>query len=271
MGKIPHTYRCTLKSPCEKGIYRTGYKACHCNEPCDCHRQRLTCCVSLLFTTMLTNAMWYQSDDVEHDQVVRLGPITFSAAALLVSIYSSLFVIPINLIIVQLFRKSKPANWEEKAEEEEEKYKCDSEAELEKEGSQHESSDEESDVESGSESDSTVSGEGEGKKEGKTGKEPWWRQQYPLPHWCVYVAWGVAVTSIVVSAFFVIMYSLEFGKQKSEAWLSALVFSFTESVIVIQPFKVSRCLFVVSWLICTCLFCDVSAGVTGCHQIGSTS
>jgi len=187
--------------------------------------------------------MWYQSEDVEHDQAVRLGPITFSAAALIVSIFSSLFVIPINLIIVQLFRKSKPANCEEKTEEE----KCDgeSEGEPEKEGSQHDSSEEESDMESGSESDSTVStstGEEEGKKSGK-GKEPWWRQQYPLPHWCIYVAWGVAVTSIVVSAFFVIMYSFEFGKQKSEAWLSALVFSFTESVIVIQPFKVSRCLF----------------------------
>ena len=202
-----------------------------------CHRQRLTCCVSLLFTTMLTNAMWYQSDDVEHDQAVRLGPITFSAAALLVSIFSSLFVIPINLIIVQLFRKSKPANWEEKTEEE---CDSDSEGEPEKEGSQHDSSDEESDVESGSESDSTVSiSMGDGKKSGKKGKEPWWRQQYPLPHWCIYVAWGVAVTSIVVSAFFVILYSFEFGKQKSEAWLSALVFSFTESVIVIQPFKVS--------------------------------
>ena len=37
--------------------------------------QRASCCVSILFLTMITNAMWYQSSDVENDQVItRLKP-----------------------------------------------------------------------------------------------------------------------------------------------------------------------------------------------------
>ena len=42
----------------------------------------------------------------------------------------------------------------------------------------------------------------------------------------------------MVSAFFVILYSLEWGETKSLEWLSALVFSFFQSVALIQPVKI---------------------------------
>ena len=35
-----------------------------------------------------------------------------------------------------------------------------------------------------------------------------------------------------------ILYSVEWGKEKSEMWLSAMFIGFVESVIVIQPLKV---------------------------------
>jgi hypothetical protein len=40
------------------------------------------------------------------------------------------------------------------------------------------------------------------------------------------------------SAFFTILYSMEWGKQKAEEWLSTFVLSFFQSVIVVQPIKV---------------------------------
>ena len=90
----------------------------------------------------------------------------------------------------------------------------------------------------GSQAPHGTGNESETKKE-TAPRQAWWRQRYPLPSWCLYVAWVLAVATVVASAFFVILYGFQFGKEKSEAWLSALVFSFVESVILVQPFKVA--------------------------------
>lgn len=73
--------------------------------------QRLSCCVSLLFCTMISNAMFYRQD-VEATQhkagvLIKLGPIQFTLTQLWISFISTLVVLPINLIIVTLFRKAK--------------------------------------------------------------------------------------------------------------------------------------------------------------------
>ena len=68
--------------------------------------------------------------------------------------------------------------------------------------------------------------------------KPWWKQKYPLPHWCMYAAWVLALASILGSAAFIFIYGLEWGKEKSEEWLSSLMFSFAESIMFVQPFKV---------------------------------
>ena len=59
-----------------------------------------------------------------------------------------------------------------------------------------------------------------------------------LPYWCVYIAWFLVALSILVSSFFTILYSFEWGREKSIAWLTAFLLSFLESVILIQPVKV---------------------------------
>ena len=46
------------------------------------------------------------------------------------------------------------------------------------------------------------------------------------PHWCVYVAWTLVVVAILVSALFTVLYSMQWGKDKSEHWLQAFVLSF---------------------------------------------
>jgi len=61
-----------------------------------------------------------------------------------------------------------------------------------------------------------------------------------LPYWCVYLAWLLVALSIVVSAFFTILYSFEWGREKSTSWLTAFLLSFAESVILIQPVKVCK-------------------------------
>lgn len=110
----------------------------------------------------------------------------------------------------------------------------------------------------------------EGAPAEEAGDVVWYRQTYPLPYWlaqclpnsgcnyqlnwlynkllliirviftrCIYVGWTLAVLTIVVPGFFVILYSFEWGAQKSQEWLAALLLSFFESVILVQPFKVN--------------------------------
>jgi len=87
--------------------------------------------------------------------------------------------------------------------------------------------------------------------------------------WCVYIAWFLVALSILVSAFFTILYSFEclvdaylfpnrpykaysfeWGREKSISWLTAFLLSFAESIILIQPLKVTNdC--VSSFVLCT--------------------
>ncbi|KAK3612419.1 hypothetical protein CHS0354_032020 [Potamilus streckersoni] len=59
-----------------------------------------------------------------------------------------------------------------------------------------------------------------------------------LPFWCVYIAWFLVFFSSGVSAFLTFLYSMEWGREKSLAWLTSMILSITESVFVIQPFKI---------------------------------
>lgn len=59
-----------------------------------------------------------------------------------------------------------------------------------------------------------------------------------LPHGCIYFAWILVFLSVAASAFFTVLYSIEWGPEKSKSWLLSFILSFVESAILIQPFKV---------------------------------
>ncbi|XP_065066412.1 uncharacterized protein LOC135692255 [Rhopilema esculentum] len=95
--------------------------------------QRLGCCLTLLLTSMLANAMFYKdpapaSSDPnapapEPSDSIHLGPITISVEQIKIGFTSSLVVVPVNLIIATLFQKAKPR--EEKKKEKSDKYSAD--------------------------------------------------------------------------------------------------------------------------------------------------
>ena len=66
-------------------------------------------------------------------------------------------------------------------------------------------------------------------------KRKWPRR---LPYWCVYGAWFLVFLTTATSAFFTFTYSLEWGKEKSNAWLTSMLLSVCNSVLIIQPTKV---------------------------------
>ncbi|XP_060565690.1 polycystin-1-like protein 2 [Ruditapes philippinarum] len=59
-----------------------------------------------------------------------------------------------------------------------------------------------------------------------------------LPHGFIYIAWFVVAGGTITPAFFVLLYSMEWGKQKSEEWLTTLTMSLLESILLIDPFVV---------------------------------
>lgn len=63
-------------------------------------------------------------------------------------------------------------------------------------------------------------------------------KKFMLPHWCVYVAWCLVFLSTTVSATVTFLYSMEWGKEKSIAWLTSMLLTIVESVSLIQPTKV---------------------------------
>ena len=54
----------------------------------------------------------------------------------------------------------------------------------------------------------------------------------------VYVAYALIFISCSVSAAFTVFYGLTFGKAKSEAWISSMLISFWQDVLISQPLKV---------------------------------
>ena len=66
--------------------------------------QRVSCCLSVLLTAMLANAMFYKLDG-KSEQVIQIGPLKFSWRQVIIGVQSALIVAPINILIVFLFQK----------------------------------------------------------------------------------------------------------------------------------------------------------------------
>jgi len=71
--------------------------------------QRASCCLSVLFSAMIANAMFYNIDG-ESDGAIQIGPFKFSWRQVVVGVQSGLIVAPVNILIVLLFKSSKPGS-----------------------------------------------------------------------------------------------------------------------------------------------------------------
>ena len=69
--------------------------------------QRLSCCLAILFLTMVTNAMFFGTgDDQTPQSAFQIGPFSVTVHQVYTSVASSLIVVPPLLIITTLFAKS---------------------------------------------------------------------------------------------------------------------------------------------------------------------
>lgn len=148
--------------------------------------QRLSCCLSILFAAMVTNAMFYKQGAAPED-TFKLGPIKLSWTQIKIGLQSGLVSIPVNALVVAIFRNLKPPTSKEsnnnQGDDDVESFGC-------------------------------------------------------FPHFCVYIGWTLCLMTSLVSAAFVVFYSLMWGKQIANQWLASVMISFFQDVILIQPVKV---------------------------------
>jgi len=183
--------------------------------------QRLSCCLSILLSTMLANAMFYQvGSESSTGTAVHVGPFSFSIKQLSIGITSSLVVLPANVLIVMFFRKARPKEAKVGLDKNQDPHGQSQKYELS--GDKAKEKSKEEDVEE----------DDQDKKKDKKKKKK------TLPHFFVYVAYGLVFLTCTVSATFTIFYGLTFGKEKSEGWISSMMISFWQDVLVSQPLKV---------------------------------
>ena len=172
--------------------------------------QRLSCCLSLLLTTMLANAMFYEFVP-EHDQnqgSLRLGRLVLNLRQLVIAIESLLVVIPVNLLIVGIFRLVKSENYIRQ-----QQYRVNTHLSI------H------------SVTQKTLLRKG---------------YKLVLPHCFVYLAWLLCFLSSAMPATFTIFYSLQWDKDVSEQWLISILISTLTDIFVSEPVKIVVVAFLVS-------------------------
>ena len=163
--------------------------------------QRASCCLSVLFSAMIANAMFYNIGG-ESEGAIQVGPFKFSLRQIIVGVQSGLIVAPVNILIVFLFKSSKPRS---------------------KKGDKYE------ELNHAQQLVDQVRDAG-----------------CMLPHFCIYFAWILCFLTTLAAATFTLFYSLMWGKEVAEQWLSSILISNGQDIFVVQPTKVMLAVVVIS-------------------------
>ncbi|KAL9957104.1 hypothetical protein ACROYT_G038703 [Oculina patagonica] len=233
--------------------------------------QRLSCCLCLLFMSMMASGMYYDRQD-DPANVQQVGTLVFTWNQVLVGIISSLIVFPINLIVVQIFRNVRPKpKIKPKRQQPSAPALSFTQENLENYNHLKESSDESAkgsnnsldssreknnrtrlsindvhtDVDRASFTDSPLLID----RRLSTTYEItptsrarrlllWFKKRNTLPYYFMYVAWFFLFVFTTGSAVVVIFYGMEFGNIRSLQWLFSSCVSFVQDVFITQPLKV---------------------------------
>ncbi len=181
--------------------------------------QRIASIMCALFLLMICSAMFYRTEsDAERPALIELGPLTLTMQELYVSCITASIVFPATLFVTLVFRnsKTKQKSRECKANgSEEDGDECD-----------------DIDVLMG-ELYQEIAGMQKEEREGSAS-----RSKLLHEHFLLILAWTIAILAVIVSTFFVILYSMEWGAERSNAWLVSFLLSFVENVFIADPLKV---------------------------------
>ena len=159
--------------------------------------QRLSCALCLLCCTMITSAMFYNMGGQGPSPfAVHIGSLVIDLKPFVIGLQSSIIIIPVNVLLVQIFRNLQPK-------------KTDSSCKI-------------------------TNNKIENKLKEETKQAP----KGKLPHWFIFIAYAICYLASAASIFFTLLYSIQWGKETSTEWVIAMVTSFLQSVLLLQPIKV---------------------------------
>ena len=239
--------------------------------------QRLSCCLTLLLCSMLASAMFYNvGGSTDPSNTIQLGPLQLSPAQIGIGIMSSLVVVPANLFIVGVFRGVEPKPSKEDLKERRsrkcwwfmELFFCFFDLNKKKNDfieilhnnpekpeefldfshstsrtnlTAAQETEEFADVDLGLGQDNIdfrISKQERKEEMEKKQKKKKKKKKKALPYWFLYIGWTVCFLTTFVCTFFVVLYGFQFGKDKSAQWISSMLISFFQDVLVSQPLKV---------------------------------
>lgn len=209
---------------------------------------------------------------------VQMGPIKLNMRMVIIGIESALVVVPVNILIVAFFRNSKAKEirprkrkgcdgdtTSQTSETNTETDSINSGTEGLEQGKDQETDlndiqcyiDSEGDFGNGPDENSASSETGEplDNIESSSEDESLVEAQNPsflarvrakfqcsegpcFPYWCVYVGWVLCILTTLLSAVFTLFYSMMWGKEQSNMWLTTMAISFVQDTLISQPFKV---------------------------------
>ncbi|CAM1329796.1 Uncharacterised protein at_DN1626 [Pycnogonum litorale] len=189
--------------------------------------QRVSCCMAVLYLSMVVNIMWYGAARDKPGSGLKVGPFSLSPAQIGVGLMSNVIVFIPSLLIVVLFRKSRrhklrPSRITEALEKQKQKKR----------------GDHKEDDDNGAGGEELISAKVEKIRTKDSKKQKLDRKKLIFPWWCVYVAWFLTISCIVSSMFFLWAYGIQFGNEKTAKWFTSLIVSTMCSIFLTQPIKV---------------------------------
>ncbi|XP_035210182.1 polycystic kidney disease protein 1-like 2 [Stegodyphus dumicola] len=200
--------------------------------------QRLSCCLALLYLSMLTSAMWYQTTPEQPSPgAFKFGPLSLSPEQIGVGIMSNLIIFPPSFLMVFFFRKSRarslrPSHVNVALENQYERWRKNY----------------------GTLNQTEETSKSQKKQQRKVDEEaqlrsPSKKKRFLLPWWCIYISWLLVVASVGCSIFFLWAYGLQFGNVRTTKWLTSLLICFISSILLTEPIKIF-CLAVLMACLC---------------------
>ena len=200
--------------------------------------ERLSCCFAVVMSAMLINIIFYEKRS-KSSMLETLRSYKLEQDDLVIGAQSALLNVPINIMIVLMFRYVAPRKPPVR-------LLDDDDEDSESDSSEESSSSSEF---TGSVDDSIIKttknkSESSASYSNKQLKKK--SSEFRLPWWCKFIAWTLIFVKCTVSSYVTIMYGLSYGHDKSMAWLRSFLMSATSDFGVIQPVKVAItvCIFI---------------------------
>lgn len=189
--------------------------------------------------------MFYELGDAKDTLRIQFGPIDFTWRELMIGIQSSLIVVPVNLLIITIFRYTGPKRVYVSEADSEQKEQ-DSKAAKSKGKANKTKSEETPKTRTNTKSKETAKAKPKAKKatnelesEGRTKRtERKKSKKFKLPHWFNYIGYTLALLTSLTGAIFTMFYSMIWGKEKSNKWITSVIVSLVQDICLVQPLKV---------------------------------